>query len=56
MDKCAKARLAWSKNVVEERDAPWQQVFGCMDPEFCVLVNVGLWLEVFLGSVFGNSQ
>jgi hypothetical protein len=50
-EKCAKARLAWSKNVREERDAPWQHVFGCMDPMFCVLLNVGIWLEAYHGSV-----
>ena len=46
-DKAAKARLAWSKNVTDERAAPWQHVFGCMDFVFCVLLNVGLFLEVF---------
>eukprot|EP00977_Amphora_coffeiformis_P028479 scaffold35394_cov389-Amphora_coffeaeformis.AAC.1 len=45
-DKCAKARLAWSKNVTEERAAPWQHLFGCMDYVFCAILNVGLWLEV----------
>lgn len=46
-DKCAKARLPWSKNVNEERSAPWQHMFGCMDWVFCTLLNVGLWLEIF---------
>ena len=50
-DKSGKARLAWSKNVLEERDAPWQHLFGCMDPIFCVILNLGLWLEVFHGSI-----
>ena len=26
-----KARLTWSKNVMEERDAPWQVMLGSMD-------------------------
>ena len=43
-----KARLEWSKNVHEERDAPWQILLGSMDLEFCVLVSVGVWLELFL--------
>ena len=55
-DKCLKTRLAWSKNVTEERDAPWQHVLGSMDPDFCALLNVGLWLEVSLGSVVGMGQ
>ena len=46
-EKCAKARLSWSKNVTDERDAPWQHLFGCMDAIFCVLINLGLWLEIF---------
>ena len=50
-DKAAKVRLSWSKNVREERDAPWQHLFGSMDFVFCVLLNLGLWLEVFHGHV-----
>jgi hypothetical protein len=46
-DKCGKARLAWSKNAQEERDAPWQHLFGCVDPVCCVTLTIGLWLEVF---------
>ncbi len=49
----AKARLNWSKNVNEERDAPWQILLGSMDPDFCVLLNVGLWLEVQLDTHLG---
>lgn len=55
-DKCAKVRLAWGKNVHEERDAPWQHVVGAIDKDYCVLLNVGLWLEVFLKSVMGAGQ
>mmetsp|Transcript_26866 Transcript_26866/g.38107 ORF Transcript_26866/g.38107 Transcript_26866/m.38107 type:complete len:262 (+) Transcript_26866:298-1083(+) len=40
-----KAKLNWSKNVQEERDAPWQIVLGSMDPVFCVLVSLALWLK-----------
>ena len=50
-DKSGKARLSWSKNVREERNAPWQHLFGCMDHIFCVILNLGLWLEVFHRSV-----
>ena len=49
--KCAEARLCWSKNVNEERDAPWQHLLGAMDALFCCVLNVGLWLEVFHESV-----
>ena len=45
--KAARFRLAWSKNVTDERDAPWQHLFGAMDWVFCTLLHVGLWLEIF---------
>lgn len=54
--KSAQGRLAWSKNVNEEQNAPWQHLFGSMDWVFCVLLSVGIWLEVFLGNVFGAAQ
>lgn len=63
--KCAQTRLAWSKNVNEERDAPWQFLLGAMDSLFCCILNLGLWLEIFHGTladagerpfVFGFSQ
>jgi hypothetical protein len=43
-----KTKLNWSKNVTEERDAPWQIMMGSMDATFCVLVSIGLWLEISL--------
>ena len=45
--KAAKAKLCWGKNVHEEGDMPWQHMFGCMDAVFCVLIKIGLWLEIF---------
>ena len=41
-----KTRLNWSKNVTEERDAPWQVVLGLMDTLFCVLTSLALWMEL----------
>ena len=41
-----KTRLNWSKNVAEERDAPWQIVMGSMDTAFCVFISTALWLEM----------
>ena len=40
-----KARMCWSKNVMEERQAPSQIILGAHDPDFCTLLNVGLYLE-----------
>ena len=51
----AKSRLAWSKNVSEERDAPWQIVLGCRDPLFCVFIGLGIWLEYYLSVSDGTS-
>lgn len=45
-----KARLRWSKNVMDERSAPWQTLLGAMDATYCVFINLGLWLEVQLSS------
>ena len=43
-----KTRLNWSKNVSEERDAPWQIVLGSIDTAFCVLASLSLWMELNL--------
>ena len=39
-------KLCWSKNVMEERDAPTQLLVGAMDYRYCVLTSTALWLEV----------
>ena len=41
-----KTRLNWSKNVQDERDAPWQIVLGSISPVYCVLCSLALWLEL----------
>jgi hypothetical protein len=44
-----KTRLSWSKNVTEERDAPWQIIsLGSMDTVFCVVASLSLWMELNL--------
>ena len=49
-DNALKTRLNWSKNVQDERDAPWQIVLASMNPVFCVYISLGLWLEFNLQS------
>ena len=44
-DFCLKSKLEWSKNVAEERDAPWQIMLGCNNSLYCVIINLALWLE-----------
>ena len=54
-DFAAKARLAWSKNVNEESEAPWQIMLGSRDPLFCVFIGLAIWLEYYLGQTAGLS-
>jgi hypothetical protein len=37
-------RLRWTKNCLEERDAPEQILLGSMDGDFCVLAALGIYL------------
>ncbi|KAI2511670.1 hypothetical protein MHU86_2736 [Fragilaria crotonensis] len=43
-----KTRLNWSKNMDDEQDAPWQIVLGSLNPVYCVLCSLALWLELNL--------
>jgi len=45
-DFVLKCKLNWSKNVNEERDCPFQIVIGSMDPSYCVLMGLAVWLEL----------
>ena len=38
-------RMCWSKNVMEERDAPDQILLGSMDEHHCVLLGLVAFLE-----------
>jgi hypothetical protein len=51
-----KSRMTWSKNVMDERDAPWQILLGSMVTECCVFVNVGIWLEIQLERTPGSQM
>jgi hypothetical protein len=37
-------RLRWTKNCLEERDAPEQILLGSQDSDFCVLVALGIYI------------
>ena len=54
-DTALKTKLPWSKNVREERDAPWQVLLGSMDALFCVLMSVALWLEIMISLPYGDA-
>ena len=49
-------RLRWSKNVHDERDAPNQILIGALDPFFCVLLGLGLHLEIGYAQVSDQSE
>jgi hypothetical protein len=40
------ATICWSKNVLDEQDAPNQILLGAMDRRYCVLLELALWLEI----------
>ena len=39
------SRMKWSKNVLEEKDAPDQLVFGSMDSKFCPIFGLAIHLD-----------
>ena len=41
-----KSKMRWSKNVLEERDAPDQIILGAMDPSFCPLLGIAMHIEL----------
>jgi hypothetical protein len=45
-----RSKLNWSKNVNEERDAPNQILIGSMNPLYCVLLGLAVFLEIFIES------
>eukprot|EP00957_Ditylum_brightwellii_P147582 11239614-Ditylum_brightwellii.AAC.1 len=47
------AQLMWSKNVHEERDTPDQIMLGVMDPKYCILLVMPLFLEEIIN--FGDG-
>ncbi len=46
-------KVYWSKNVFEERDCPDQILLGSYDPDFCLLLSLGLYLEQWF--IVGNG-
>ena len=48
-------KVFWSKNVREERDCPNQIFFGSGDVDYCLLLSLGFYLEVWLIAGCGNQ-
>ena len=38
-------KLRWTKNCLEERDAPDQIILGAMDSDFCLIVGLAVYLQ-----------
>lgn len=38
-------RLRWTKNCMEERDAPDQIILGALDSDFCVIVSLSVYMQ-----------
>ena len=50
------AKMCWSKNVREERDAPDQLVLGAMDFRYCILLALGVYLETWHDANLGSQK
>ena len=48
--------VGWSKNVLEERDAPDQILVGANNPTYCVLLALAIHLETWVGGVSGHTE
>ena len=40
--------LRWSKNVCEQRDCPPQIMLGSMNPDYCVMLSLAVFLEEWI--------
>jgi hypothetical protein len=49
-------KLRWSKNVNEHRDCPHQAMLGSMNPLFCVLIALAIFLEVWIERGQGRTS
>jgi hypothetical protein len=46
-------QMCWSKNVMEERDGPDQILLDSMDRRYCILLTLGIFLEVWCAAGHG---
>lgn len=47
-------KVTWSKNVLEERNCPDQIFFGAFDPQYCLLLSLSIYLEIWLSDTVTN--
>jgi hypothetical protein len=49
-------KVTWSKNVLEERNCPDQIFFGSFDPQYCLLLSLSIYLEVWFCDTNRHQQ
>ena len=50
------SKLPWSKNVMSEKQAPWQIMFGVAHPKYCALLGLSVWIEWMLGELIDTDS
>jgi hypothetical protein len=55
-DFALQTKVSWSKNVYEERDCPDQIFFGSFDSQYCLLLSMSIYLEIWLGDNTVNTN
>ena len=55
-DYALHVRLRWTKNCLEERDAPEQIILGSSDQEFCVLTSLSIHIQYLLEFLNGENS
>ena len=55
-DFALKSQMCWSKNVLEERDAPDQIILGAADEDFCTILALAVHFEHSIGSGIVNEN
>lgn len=50
------ARMGWSKNVLEERDAPDQIILGAFNSYFCCILGLAIFLEAWKEYGIGDTN
>ena len=48
--------LHWSKNVREQRDCPKQIMLGSMNPDYCVMLSLAVFLEEWIERGQGRTS
>ena len=49
-------KMSWSKNIMEERDSPIQILHPSMDEILCVILNLGIYLEICSEDFYEDSS